>query len=584
MKTLHLLEAFPKDFNNIKKNIISFRPCASFELNRNGIKYKLPEDYISLNALGKFAPEYSTIFTNWLTSLDQELLKHFNIFNSLIIKPASLYGIYLQLLIDSFVFAALRLNSIFKSEIPGKVILYSADLQEKTTDYQLYMKNKSINLVLLPLFSQKYNFISEIINITNDNNTDDHYQPINLLVSIIKKVSLSLIKKYYEFSSLSNKRRSILILNFSRWTDELVRSLYHSKYRLLFDYDKKVFSEVSNEKKEINTINLNLSIFDNFVGIEISKFLEERILYFVNFICPMLEKYVKASLNYFPRNNIKAVIIPFKNDIKDFAVMAAATAAKDCLAVQVCHGAGSFDCVCWKFTESPCNIWLTSDNEEKIYFNNNIFKDSNTSIEVMPLWRSKYKKIRSVREKRKVFANKKTVLYVPTFFRGDLYRLAASNYTDTWYYEHQIKLLKYFSSEKEFLFIWKGFPTANHDRNPIPKNIESLSFDNILYVEDKLIKYLLKTDFTIHDYPSTPFYESVLSGIPTLCFYHDSFYIRDTSKTYFGNILQKFSNTDQAIDSIKTFLKSNSNYFIKEDDVLTQDDAAVLKPYINMLS
>ena len=154
-----------------------------------------------------------------------------------------------------------------------------------------------------------------------------------------------------------------------------------------------------------------------------------------------------------------------------------------------------------------------------------------------------------------------------TMFMGDLARLGRFSYPSCWYFEHQMKLLQYFATEKGFYFVWKALPQSETTRNPISDVIKENNYDNIEFSSGPILDYIVSADYSIIDYPSTPIYEVVASGVPALALYHESFRMRNSAKALFGDILAQFSTTEESIGKIGKFLRSNPDRFVLNIDV-----------------
>ena len=93
------------------------------------------------------------------------------------------------------------------------------------------------------------------------------------------------------------------------------------------------------------------------------------------------------------------------------------------------------------------------------------------------------------------------------------------------------------------------------------------NYDNIEFSSGPILDYIVSADYSIIDYPSTPIYEVVASGVPALALYHESFRMRNSAKALFGDILAQFSTTEESIGKIGKFLRSNPDRFVVNIDV-----------------
>jgi hypothetical protein len=172
------------------------------------------------------------------------------------------------------------------------------------------------------------------------------------------------------------------------------------------------------------------------------------------------------------------------------------------------------------------------------------------------------KKIARLREKRGSTAVRKNrVIYLPNFMMWDLRRNEGDPYSDTWYYQLQKSLIKYFSTRGDYTFVWKGLPQSEQIYNPIPDFIRDNRFSNIEIATNPFVEHLLTADRVIHDCASTGFYESVVAGVPTMSLYHKSAINRPGAVDYFGNLLKLFTDTPEAIKHIDEFLNNDAELY-----------------------
>ena len=301
-----------------------------------------------------------------------------------------------------------------------------------------------------------------------------------------------------------------------------------------------------------------------------SEVLKEKVQYFIEEIVPKLEIAVPHYQELFIKKRISIVLGYSKSTFAEHSIIAAAVSSTSTLAVLYAHGYEAFDShFNNSLSEGSCDLYLTFIDELKEYFSGSVFKNSHVMVEKSPLWVKKYTNIRCERSARKITKQheKPVVLYIPAFLNGDFLRLDAFYYTSCWYFEHQMKLLECFAREQDFYFVWKGLPQSEKINNPIPDVIKENGYDNIEFSSKKLDSCIMKAAYAILDYPSSALYEVAASGLPALALYHESFRIRNSAKALFGDILEQFSTTEEAIDKICEFLRSNPNGFVVNIDV-----------------
>ena len=527
--------------------------------------------------LNSLEASYKKIFKGWIDCFDAVILQHFDYLRSFNVKAASCYGYYLKLLIDPFVAKIFLLRAIFEREKPEKVVFISYDRREQPVDFQLVVKGCSIVSLLLPLFCRRYDaeLNSELITPHEVKNI----RKISLIKSNLKsKIKGGLLNLYTLFNNLSPKRINAPAVFFvSRgWTNELIDNARNHNYRTLYRKNEPLLHAYY-EKRILKTdLDYGLDVFDKFAGFEFTYLLRERMRYLTDVICPALENAIRYYRDYFKKKNVKYVIASNNSQFDQFAIMAAAYSDMSVVAVMITHGYSIFDCpMHWLHTEGLCNLYLTFSDELKNYFSNVVFRDERIVVETSSLWLSRYTKKDVSKNKRR----KPNVLYVPIMFREGEERLDGGTYTATWYFRHQENLLRYFTSEKDYQFIWKSLKSGGYFRDSAQYFINDNPIDNVMFVGDRLTNYFDKIDFVILDYPSTSFLETVMAGIPTLALYHKSFSVRDSALEFWGDITKPFATTEHAIEIIRSFLMDDKEKYKKEIPLDYSDPVKIMEEY-----
>mgnify|MGYP001392361469 CR=1 FL=1 len=127
------------------------------------------------------------------------------------------------------------------------------------------------------------------------------------------------------------------------------------------------------------------------------------------------------------------------------------------------------------------------------------------------------------------------------------------------------QLLKFFSNKKDCHFIWKGMLMANQKFDLAQKIINDNKFDNIEYQRNKFTDWFGKVDKIIFDTPSTAFFESIFSNIPSLALYRPKDQnLRSNAYSEFRNSLKPYSNINEGIEIVSNFInESPENYLPK---------------------
>lgn len=575
LNTLFFVEAVPDSFEKGEGIVIALCPEVVVELSQRGIPYLTCEEFFSLEDTLAVEVKYAELFNKWIDLLDAQLLFKFNGLKTLNIRPARLYGYYLQLLIDSFILRVIEINKILAKFNPREVVFLDHGQKELPVDYKLVVKGCSLYSLVVPFLCRKYNIRYDNVSIKNTNRAKPK-PDLLFFYRTLRRVYGSLKKCLRDFK-ISSSGHSMLIL-YRGWGIERIASEFRAKgFRCIYNFKKYQWME-KNLPISIKSpdLDMHISLFDNFAGVQFAVLLTERLNYFVEKVCPNLESAVEYYISYFKKQNIKFVITPYKINFDDFAIMAAATASKTTLAVQLIHGYSALQIFFWQFNEQPCNLYLVFDPELKMYFVDHVFRKSDTRVELVDVWTQRCRELK-VNARRK--GERKNVLYIPTVIGHPLYRFDSYGYTDIWYFKYQQALLKYFSTEKEMNFVYKPFPIYNSTSELLKNTVLKGDWANISYARDDLFTCMKSADYAVIDIPSTPLYETVTVGISTCCLYQQNLRIRNSAKEFLGDIVQSFSTPEDAVQKISRFLRDDPKKYVLDIPVCERNAGHIIERY-----
>jgi len=146
-----------------------------------------------------------------------------------------------------------------------------------------------------------------------------------------------------------------------------------------------------------------------------------------------------------------------------------------------------------------------------------------------------------------------------------------SLWPDTWYFHWHKNLLEFFASRTDFEFIWKAIPASNEIYDPIVDIIKDKKYSNVHYETSSFSSWIPVADRILLDYPSTALYESAFAELPVMSLYFAPFCrARKAAIKIFGKSLQPFSNFNEGIEKISTFLNTDASQFIANIPHLNQ--------------
>ena len=599
MKT-YFVEGYSTEIRFDKDSVvIALTPTVCYQLDKAGIKYSIIEDYYDEAELSTHEDEYFKSQLQWINGLDEFLQRNVNELKELNLKLGMIYYYHLKTsVLDPVYVRCYTLNRLFEAIKPSSVILISFPPPEDTSlDYNLRDKGKSYYSHIIPILCTQNNIPLTPVFLDEDN---INIKPLSYETPVIRlrrtlaksemvnKLYLSLlfIYQYLRRRPLpkqpNRKRLNILRLKLSHIgvnfvVDALKKG--HRVYQLIgnsiIKYSPLGMRKHLNLKAEYEDIakELSSSIWGNTANLlegddlikrineecqlDVSKIVLPRLKYFISRVCPEILGYFKVFIEFYKKGKIDFVITPLAVSPIEFAAIAGANYSNRTKSVCVQHGDDVYQSKFWRIMElTHFNIFISSNKEAKEYYRQlGEAINSPTKLYGSQDRLLNVKRINRLRDKGEGI-KKNRIIYLPNPLRGDWRRFDCVNYPDIWYYKFQKSLIEYFSTRREYTFVWKGLPISDRSYNPIPNFILDNNFSNIEIATNPFTQHLLSADRVICDYPSTGFYESVVAGVPTMSLYHRASKVRKSAVDYFGNLLKLYSDIPEAINHIDEFLNS----------------------------
>lgn len=124
-------------------------------------------------------------------------------------------------------------------------------------------------------------------------------------------------------------------------------------------------------------------------------------------------------------------------------------------------------------------------------------------------------------------------------------------------------LLDFFSKKNDCHFIWKGILLASQKFDLAQKIIDDNKFKNIEYHRNRFTDWFGKVDKIIFDTPSTAFFESIFSRIPSLALYRPNDQnLRPNAYSEFGESLKPYSDISEGIKVVNQFIEDDPQKYI----------------------
>ena len=607
----YLIEDFNPTIDYTGSKILALTPEACYNLDKAGIKYSVIEDYYKEKDMLGDEDSYFYSQLHWFANLDKYLQSNIGIIQKYSFELARRYYYSLKMAIDPIVIRCYMLEKFINCVKPTRINYIRRETNDENLDFSLSYGNESLYSRLIQKICKKYSIPLSIIPLKKTQiNKANSVQYGNHIIKWIKRAvknSWLLTGIYYLCKSLpfnylkritpKPKKLKILILKGGYGIEGLIKDAFRNNCDIFLRHGQDIIKITPFLIRHYYRMNNQLSQYDSLIyeedwkiaagnlahrseifewinsicQLDISDIIAPRLQYFIQRVCPEIIEHARRIANFYDNENIDFVITPHEWFPEDYGMILACMLSKHTKSINIQHGNSIF-ALKWGITElEHFDYYFASDNEIAQYFQ----RDKVSELQYMKdcrcrIFQGSYrlKKIEDLSHRRNMRRGrrnlKETVFYLPTMLFWDTRYLNAPFYPDTWYYEFQKKLIEFFATKKDFIFVWKGLPVADAIWNPIPNFIRDKNFDNIEISTIPFQNHLLWVDRLIIDFPSTGLYEAIIAGIPTLALYYETCKVRSSVSDIFGAILQKFSSDKEAIEKIDNFLYSDPNNFVTE--------------------
>ncbi|MFC1991148.1 hypothetical protein ACFLVC_00185 [Chloroflexota bacterium] len=602
MKT-YLVEEFNSDIEFDKNSlIIALTPEVCYQLDKEEIKYSIIEDYYDEAVLSNQVDEHRQSVFHWIDELDK--FPQNNI-RELDLRLGTIYKWYLKgMILDPLYIRCYTLKRLFEAVSPSEVIFIASEPNEPNLNYRFENSGRSLYAEVIPIlcgensiplktvFLKRYSKkVREIAKSTGSRNQIFIFRLKSILARsrivrriyfIVKCTTKLLFTKRAELNKLNIFMLRSDYIGEDFIIDALTRG--HNIYMLSGDSILK-YSHLGarrhlNLKVEYDKVaGINNGIwgqsanlleghdlikwFNEQFQLDVSEIVLPRLRYFISNVCPEILGYFKALTKFYKKEQTDILLAPFRSTLIEYAAVAAANYHERVKTVCFSHGDSVSNSKTWNIVElENFNIYIASNTETKVFYSC-LGKTINslTKLYSSPHRLLNVKKIGHLREKRRGKIRKNRIIYLPTFTLWDNRRMDGGPYPDTWNYKFQKSLIEYFSTRREYTFVWKGLPQSEKIYNPIPDFIKDNNFSNIEVAVNSFSEHLLSADRVICDLPSTGFYEAVIAGVPTMSLCYKALIVRKSAEDYFENLLKFFSDIPEAIKYIDEFLNSDSELY-----------------------
>jgi hypothetical protein len=587
--------------------VIALTPVACYQLNKAGVKYTIVENYYDEAELTAGEDAYHQFQLRWMSRLDFFLQENIREVKELKLNLGTIYYLYLKVaLLDPVYLRCYALSRLFGAVKPTSATFISQPPQKVPLDYNLFNNSRSYYSLIVEALCGQNGIPVESVFLKPDTGKDTetvhrHESLTNRLMAILSRNGLArgiyffpqrlrftcrYVKACLFNRRAGQKRLNILMLKLGHiGFDFIIEALNrgHIVHQLSGDSIVKNSCFGVRRKYNLETERARMAAPDTNVweetagrldghelitsvsklcDVDVSGIILPGLKHFVSYVCPVIVENFKVFTEFYRKAKIDIVITPQEVFPADFAALAAVGHSRSVTSVNFEHGDSVFAANTWDITWlARYDVDISSNEEMREYFQHRCQVNHFTTR----IYRSPHRllplKQKGLLREKGSSLKKNRIIYLPSIFMGEHSMFDCAHYPDTWYYEFQRALIEYFSTRKEYTFVWKGLPTSDAIYNPIPDFIRDNNFQNIEIATTPFTRHLLTADRVICDYPSTGFYESVIAGISTISLYHRAVKVRKSAVEYFGRLLVPFSDAPEAIKLIDEFLATDSERY-----------------------
>ena len=582
-------------------SVIAVTPQVAFSLDKYKVSYAMLDDYYDERALRAGENDFFIKQLKWIDGLDsiiKEKVEFCRTHKLDILRRV--YYFPFKHIVDHTIIESYVLRQFIENAKPASIV-YVYDSQKRQNPLNLFhWMDKGCNFYkeLLSIMSSRYEFSISNIDIAGQKSPEKkntcRIKNLESAYRAVKRASKSafLALKHGKYSLLRTggtvrnglnvlflhsgcQPHDFLIKNFLRreanvfvkeGSDIYLENKFFRKRVLELnnsDEDKKAIKKISDEIRDALPALYGKGRLLEWVSIECG-------IDVVPILKPFMEYLFKDTLVNAIAESIKLVGFYKKNKI-DFVLCRAGTdedpisgiLASNCMeeVKSVCfeHSCGAPDFKLLCIAESGMfDVYFATDDLSMKYFDEEASKYNKNNCLVL---QESYV-FKNIKNKRDG-SEKGKILYIPanhSYLRRYFNNL---DYSATWYYRFQKKLVDLFAEKKDLTFIFKQAPGLVWCFESIIPYIASKGCKNIIIATGKISDYLQSAEKVIMDCPTTPLFQAAAFGVPTLALYRDYLPRWEPAFDHFSKNLQSFSKDEDAIGLINNFLsESPRNYNI----------------------
>jgi len=554
---------------NSRTQIIAVTPFAMYELDRQGVDYRIPEDYYNPQELYQMGidnfrkvEDLSNMIDSAIRQADSEVAEHN-------LKPAMFSFLDFKILYDSVSVLIFQLSNIINKEKPEVIYVYDTDIYNidanKSSPYLFFDNRESIWALLLSLDGwktsiKKLQHISEGERGVIENNDKNIFHKIkrvavpwlqtqpklySLALAIQKKGLTGLL--YWIRNYLGNANGSPILIygvgyNWDECNVELTAGGIGPVYEISYDFcwkDKSKGLNLENLNDVWLELQKNRKFRDVFIsnGIDFFEILKERFEFLVKKITIICIIAVQDTTELIAKRNIKAVVTAtFSTPVGHSVAQAAHNSGIPVVTWQ--HGGyGAME------NHPIVNYCDLINSDAHFVFGDGVvesyIKAANIyGTELVSIGSTSLENIKNKKLIKKENVTKKVILYVTSvYIQNNICITTNPPMFDTIFWRTQQAIMDILGKHDDYSVIIKLHPSEMNQEHPLKLYVKDRGFNNFKFIrQEKTFIYLLSAaDIVVIDLPCTTILQALAARKPVFAYtgliYYNEHAMKSLSKS-----------------------------------------------------
>jgi hypothetical protein len=580
---------------------VALTPEACFELDRQGVEYRLATDFGLDAKVAALEPLHWQEQLGWIDALDGVVAAHVPVTERWCFGAATLYGYHLKTFVDPVRIRALELDSMLDS--CDRVLLHRMAEAHLPVSQQPSLQETSVTSLVLPLVAaargiaceeRVYEGARPLEMALPLSSPDQHVGPRTRLKAPLRRGRRAWRRARSAHTRLRTKRLTLLFADFGYDLTHLMTRAREHGHRCLRVVGDTVVEEsprlIEVGRLPVEGANAGWASAAEAVaspdhplwkwpngwlaGVPLADVCRPRIIFWLSEVMPRIAARAVALESLLRSENVDFVL--GANIANADVVAAAAVTAPPAQSVLIDHGHRAhaselFDLILLRHVDH--NFCWTSEFARYMESRRTLYDFPTAEIHVGSYqWRATATS-RSGQPPQPLPEGRPVVVYALGATGGDRRYLNGPWFTDGWYYGLCRAIVDILAQHPEVFSVVKLFPGNGPVRNPIDLYVDDLGLDHVVSSRAPLREWIPWADRIVFDYPSTGLYEAAAAGVTYLALLYGHHRHRPTAVERLGLAAVPFTEPAEAARAVEAFVTvptaSAPRFTPEGEDILT---------------